>query len=953
MIGQLPGGGYATSHTAAYPPGMCLFLARHIYDDFMKHNPRARSQPFGGGRLRQALTPGPTSSTSEPKAGATPTVPWLSTSHEVDTISLQEIQIGPALVSQEEIDRATRLMDSKGVDRPIREGLDKTVVPDLSEDEHAQGPSATSANTGDSTSEEERELPGTVRPKKGAGWWGRGPPLRPQRKGLEKVFVDGAGFPSPGRWKPDQRKLPNDSIAKELRSIFEAGLKEAIPKLPGGELKAAVLELAAGRVESSPFPEAVVEKVRLDLRLALRKAGFGDGLPQPNDLAQQTEVRLLQALLHAFRDPDHYFGEWWARGVWLGAPERKLPRTPALYERKSKWALGAGDPALHGEWRVNYSSLADHEQKVLAQYSAEIEEGLMQRTTLGKALAVYGDTLIIAATGAIAKKGQGPDGEVRVIFDGTRGIFLNHGIRIRDQVRFPTAADIKAVLAEMAEEGGTHFMLVYDVKKAHRRVPVLPSEWGRQACQVKGSAAATLQAKRSKASSVPSGDSSTSRAIQPAPARVSRADFTEAELAEDVFLNCVGTFGISSAGYWWGRAGGAIIRLTHYVLGYDNMLWALLYSDDGKLTGRGRFPERALLLHLFVIVVIGLPMSWKKIKGGFETEWIGYWVDAARFELGISANRAAWAIRWLTDKSTEGKARLGEIREVLGRLQFIAGPVEFIRPFLGPLYQWCMSGPKFALPKLPVMLVLIMRFLAEELKRAHTMPCERRAMHLGEVFRMDAKAEGDTVVVGGWRTLGSERTTDAAWFSLQLTRSTAPWAFARGEPFRVVASLELLGTLIGLMVLVPEGEAFRAETAASFVLSCGTDNQGNSYLLDRMMTTKYPLGLILMEIAAQMRTRRLILRARWLPRLENEEADALTNLDFRHFDPAKRIEVSLDKLGFKVLPLLFEVGEQYLTDLEAARERGKAAKLSAGPGAQCGEKKRHKAGDKLRDRDAW
>ena len=60
----------------------------------------------------------------------------------------------------------------------------------------------------------------------------------------------------------------------------------------------------------------------------------------------------------------------------------------------------------------------------------------MQRTTLGKALAVYGDTLIIAATGAIAKKGQGPDGEVRVIFDGTRGIFLNHGIRIRDQVRF-------------------------------------------------------------------------------------------------------------------------------------------------------------------------------------------------------------------------------------------------------------------------------------------------------------------------------------------------------------------------------------------------------------------------------------------------------------------------------------------------------------------------------------
>ena len=95
---------------------------------------------------------------------------------------------------------------------------------------------------------------------------------------------------------------------------------------------------------------------------------------------------------------------------------------------------------------------------------------------------------------------------------------------------------------------------------------------------------------------------------------------------------------------------------------------------------------------------------------------------------------------------------------------------------------------------------------------------------------------------------------------------------------------------MGMMVLVPEGE--RVESAGTLTLSCGTDNQGNSFLLDRMMTTKYPLVVILMELAHQMRRRRLVLRARWLPRLENEEADALTNLDFRHFDAAKRAGVS-------------------------------------------------------------
>ena len=39
---------------------------------------------------------------------------------------------------------------------------------------------------------------------------------------------------------------------------------------------------------------------------------------------------------------------------------------------------------------------------------------------------------------------------------------------------------------------------------------------------------------------------------------------------------------------------------------------------------------------------------------------------------------------------------------------------------------------------------------------------------------------------------------------MKLDRLTAPWVFARGEPFRAIASLELIGTLLGLMLLVDE-----------------------------------------------------------------------------------------------------------------------------------------------------
>ena len=116
--------------------------------------------------------------------------------------------------------------------------------------------------------------------------------------------------------------------------------------------------------------------------------------------------------------------------------------------------------------------------------------------------------------------------------------------------------------------------------------------------------------------------------------------------------------------------------------------------------------------------------------------------------------------------------RLGELREGLGGLQFLAGPVEYVRPFLGPLYAWASIGPRFAKPKLPVMILLIMQYLAEELRGNHMMPCESRAECLGEVFRLDAKAEGEKVVIGGWRVRGRGAMKEAEWFSLTLTRAS-------------------------------------------------------------------------------------------------------------------------------------------------------------------------------------
>ena len=54
------------------------------------------------------------------------------------------------------------------------------------------------------------------------------------------------------------------------------------------------------------------------------------------------------------------------------------------------------------------------------------------------------------------------------------------------------------------------------------------------------------------------------------------------------------------------------MRLGHYMVGYHEAVWALLYSDNDRLTGRTHYPERGLLPFLLPMVTVRLPLSWHK-----------------------------------------------------------------------------------------------------------------------------------------------------------------------------------------------------------------------------------------------------------------------------------------------------------------------------------------------------
>ena len=155
----------------------------------------------------------------------------------------------------------------------------------------------------------------------------------------------------------------------------------------------------------------------------------------------------------------------------------KLPRTPALFFRKTKHRkfVGAAEQ-LSDEPRLNYPSAREHELKIEEQFEKEISLGAMIEMPLDEARSRYGDSLSIASLGAIPKA----DDTVRVVHDGSNGQHVNDRIKVRDAQSTPTGADLSTALEELP---GAYFSITGDISRAHRLVLVRSADWARQACR--------------------------------------------------------------------------------------------------------------------------------------------------------------------------------------------------------------------------------------------------------------------------------------------------------------------------------------------------------------------------------------------------------------------------------------------------------------------------------------
>ena len=185
---------------------------------------------------------------------------------------------------------------------------------------------------------------------------------------------------------------------------------------------------------------------------------------------------------------------------------------------------------------------------------------------------------------------------------------------------------------------------------------------------------------------------------------------------------------------------------------------------------------------------------------------------------------------------------------------------------------------------------------------------------------------------------------------MKLDESNTPWLRTRGEPFQVIASLEWLATLYAVKAFWPEGAA---DGGVVTLTGTGvTDNRGNSYVVSRMLTTKFPLCAILMELAEQLESRGSWLKQAWCPREQNIEADALTNGDFHQFSPENRIEMNPVEMKWVTLEEMLEAGGSMEQELRRLREEKKAIKARA-KYVKKRLKRKRSAADALRNKDPW
>ena len=327
---------------------------------------------------------------------------------------------------------------------------------------------------------------------------------------------------------------------------------------------------------------------------------------------------------------------------------------------------------------------------------------------------------------------------------------------------------------------------------------------------------------------------------------------------------------MACASYWWSRIAGAGVRLVHELLGRERPIEVLIFADDVEALAANAAGRQGITLCFLYVSILGFPFKWAKQRGGLRVEWIGLYTDYPTYRTGLSPSRATWMRNWVLDLATRGNTTSKNFEQGLGRLGFASLVLVWERPFLGPLYSWSAAiRNKRGSLRIPAMLRAILLFLAtrfEEGGQLQEPPPLTDEKRVGKdlVFFTDAKATEQGAWIGGYKPDDDGRILE--WFSEEVPKEWATWMTLKKDPKRVIATLELLASLVAVKLWMQES---RGPIKATCWLKGMTDNLGNTFAVSKWMSTKFPFTIFVIELSESLRKGSCQLSLEWLRRSES------------------------------------------------------------------------------------
>ena len=132
------------------------------------------------------------------------------------------------------------------------------------------------------------------------------------------------------------------------------------------------------------------------------------------------------------------------------------------------------------------------------------------------------------------------------------------------------------------------------------------------------------------------------------------------------------------------------------------------------------------------------------------------------------------------------------------------------------------------------------------------------------VFFTDAKATEQGAWIGGYKPDDDGRILE--WFSEEVPKEWATWMTLKKDPKRVIATLELLASLVAVKLWMQES---RGPIKATCWLKGMTDNLGNTFAVSKWMSTKFPFTIFVIELSESLRKGSCQLSLEWLRRSES------------------------------------------------------------------------------------